>query len=200
MWNVLSGVSLGALTGLLLGLSASPVVGSVLGALIAGILVFLSLSNAADGAVGGDLNDTKLIRVSVFSMAATAAALLGIMIRSEQWLGASALQQQYSDLLSIGIPPRDAKAAILDRVKATPLDAEADRMRSPVLFAADVTTEQCQELDPDKFGSAQGAFTRYEAAGDPWRETAQQVEKLVPAADQMTVLKFVHQIHCAGKS
>ena len=82
--NVLAGVALGTLLGLLVGLTNSPVVAIVVGALASGLLVLLGL-----GATKGE--DAAATRANAgrlcgFGFAAAAALLVGMGIRTHETL------------------------------------------------------------------------------------------------------------------
>lgn len=195
-WNVTAGASLGFLTGLLVGLSASPVVGSVLVLLVSGVLVFLSLS-AELRPKDRPFDRTVLIRVAVFGGATCMALLLGMVLRTTQWLGGTFIQQQYDDLVSIGVEPTDARATILARLKSTPLPAEAEAARGTVVFGS-ASGEKCRDLDPAQFDT-QGAITSYVNAGGIWKDAGEAIRKLVPESDQPAVIRFIYQTQCESR-
>lgn len=189
MWNVIAGVTLGALTGLLLGLSASPVVGTVLGALITGVLVFLSLNESA--ATSAPLDNAKLVRLSAFSCAAIAALLLGVAARSSSWLGPSEIQHRYSELLEIGLSPEKAQAALIQ--SAVSPSPETERVRSSAIWSG--TSKECDELKPDRFEDASSLINAYEAAGEPWQDMARGVMEL-PAGHQIRIITLMYKSRC----
>jgi len=83
--QILSGVGLGLLLGMIAGLSVSPVVQVILGALVTVVTGFLGLQAApADGAASGVLGNLKIneVRIGSFAFACVAGILCGLFIRS----------------------------------------------------------------------------------------------------------------------
>lgn len=93
-----AGASLGLLLGLLVGLSASPVVSSVIAALVALLAGLFGLSEKLP--IG--LSTRGAHRLTVFALAATAAVLLGLALRTQGLLMPSVAEQR-RQLADIGI-------------------------------------------------------------------------------------------------
>lgn len=179
MANIVSGLSLGALTGILIGLSASPVVGSVLGSLITGIIVFLSLTG---NEVQTPLMDrSKLARLTAFSLSTILFMIVGICARSGDWLGRSEIQRKYDDLKSIGFSEKAARDLVVSQLERS--DPEGERARSPILWSSTPEKLSCAELDPSSFADNASILESYMGAGEPWSDLA----TLAATSDQKTL-------------
>ena len=186
MANILSGLSLGALTGLLLGLSASPVVGSVLGSLIAGIMVFLSLSDT--DAQAPRMDRSKLSRLTSFSLSTIVVLLIGIGARSGEWLGRSEIQRKYDDLLQIGFDESKARELVAESLTSS--DSELERARSPVLWSSKGSRSGCADLDPAVYTDDESILQAYASAGLPWSDLTKptDVNKSSPLRERAQAL------------
>ena len=100
-----AGVGVGAVVGIIMGLSASPVVGTVLGALSAGLLVLLGLNNRPSDALSS-------LRVAAFGIACMAAILLGIAVRTHSWLSPN-VHEEVARWTSAGFSPQQAQQLVL---------------------------------------------------------------------------------------
>jgi hypothetical protein len=90
--QLFAGVGLGLLVGVLVGLSSSPVVSVVLGALAAGMVTLLGFARSSkDG--DSSYAEGSVIRLGGFGVACAAAVLLGVAIRTHSWLSPSIANQ-----------------------------------------------------------------------------------------------------------
>src|ERR1700741_2864708 len=89
--QLFAGVGLGLLVGVL-GLSSSPVVSVVVGALAAGMVTLLGFARSSkDG--DSSYAEGSVIRLGGFGVACAAAVLLGVAIRTHSWLSPSIAKQ-----------------------------------------------------------------------------------------------------------
>ena len=90
--QLFAGVGLGLLVGVLVGLSSSPVVSVVVGALASGMVTLLGfVRSSKDGEAGS--SEGSVIRLGGFGVACAAAVLFGLFIRTHNWLSPSIADQ-----------------------------------------------------------------------------------------------------------
>lgn len=146
-----AGAALGLLLGLLVGLSASPVVSSVVTALVALLAALFGLSDKLP--LG--LSRVGAHRLAAFSLAACAAVLLGLQLRT-RWLSPDVAELK-RQLVEIGITEPTEQKAMLRFLRfgllpagtqAAGKDGEAARLAVagalPLLYAEDA--DFCGEL------------------------------------------------------
>jgi hypothetical protein len=100
-----AGASIGSLLGLIMGLSVSPVVHTVLGALAAGLLALLGIRGKAHNDIAGSQGSTVL-RIFGFGSFCTIFLLLGIFFRTHDTLAPS-LRSQQEKLAAPGLLNQD---------------------------------------------------------------------------------------------
>src|ERR1700744_6070560 len=94
--QLFAGVGLGLLVGVLVGLSSSPVVSVVVGALAAGMVTLLGFARSSkDG--DSSYAEGSVIRLGGFGVACAAAVLLGVAIRTHSLGGKYA---EYAEKIS----------------------------------------------------------------------------------------------------
>jgi hypothetical protein len=79
--DILAGCAMGALVGLLIGLSNAPVVGAVVSALLALLVTFLGLGGAGPVKIDAKI-ERRLVGFCIFCVI---ALLLGVAARANQW-------------------------------------------------------------------------------------------------------------------
>lgn len=136
------GVSLGLLLGILAGLSASPIVASVAGGLVALLAGLFGLSDKT----GRTLTRNGARRIVAFGLAATIAAPIGVIARTHDWLAPS-VKWQRDSMTEIGITDPKEQNELLRLVRfgilpkgttAAPKDSAAAQIagaRAPVLYS-----------------------------------------------------------------
>lgn len=144
--NVFAGSALGGLLGLLLGSSTTPLVASIVTALVALLATFLGLSEQA----GSRLRIASLFRIGAFACGMLAGAVLGLMARTHQWFAPS-LADQIREAVSVEALPQGAR----DTVKLlryglapggnTPSDARIAANMNPVFYSA-LSNSDCNQL------------------------------------------------------
>ncbi|MFI5117594.1 MAG: hypothetical protein ACHP8B_12945 [Terriglobales bacterium] len=158
-----AGASIGALLGLIMGLSVSPVVLTVLGALAAGLLALLGFSDRSNSADAAPPRGT--LRVFGFGAFCTLFVVVGIIFRTHDTLAPSIADQE-SRLSSSGLFSKTEIHQILllkafglsqsTGTKSTDgLQAVAGRSiaasSAPVLFASQA--EICQVMRRDQYNN-----------------------------------------------
>jgi hypothetical protein len=186
----LAAIFLGALIGTLIGLSGSPVVATVLGTLVSGALIFMSVVSSETGKIP-IVKKGKSVRILLFSLSATVALLAGVLARNNYWLGGSQIERQYHDLLSVGIDESQAQRAVLQFFLSAEERTE-DIQRAPILFSN--LTDDCDAIDLGRISDISGIIAAFTSAGPPW----ENVKDL--ADDEITreKLEFVHRFLCEG--
>jgi hypothetical protein len=96
--NIIAGGSLGLVIGTLAGLSASPVVGALLGTLSTGAMAFLTLRSETATA-------SNLTRIGAFGLACLFGSMSGVYLRANNILGLTP-KRFIAQLEAAGINPR----------------------------------------------------------------------------------------------
>lgn len=189
--RVSSGASLGALVGFVTGMSASPVVQGLLGALGGLLVAWLSLRPAsaqAHGAERAPAEPPSTLRLVSFALAALAALLLGLHARVHDWLGAS-LEERIERWERAGWSHPDAMAIVLQQELGD--GARRAAQRSGVLFG---TEGSLPNLDPASFrNDPERVLASYRLSGPPWDALVEPLEGLQPER-QLVILEAVWQL------
>jgi hypothetical protein len=109
-----AGGSIGALVGLCMGLSVSPVVATVLAALGTSLLALLGLKDSSADAAGRFQTYRNSLRVLGFGLFAILAVGAGLLIRTHGWLSPP-LTVQKAILKDAGFNDRDIRRVLLGR-------------------------------------------------------------------------------------
>lgn len=168
--QLFSGASIGLLLGLLMGLSTSPVVALVVGA-IAALLgtVVLPLTKANDTTPARQRDAAW--RAGALGIAAIVGLAAGVWMRTHDVLSPPrpTLAEQVAAVQAAGFSADEARRLVASRefpaaraASASAAAAAAD-YRSTVLFSADSAT--CEKLAPSRFKDVAAAAAAYEAAG-----------------------------------
>lgn len=172
--QVFSGASIGLLLGLLMGLSASPVVALVVGAFAAllGAVVLPQAKGGANDTTPGRQHSAAW-RSGALSLAAIVGLVAGLWMRTHDALSPPrpTLAQQVAAVQAAGFGAEEARRLVASRefpaaraasAPTAAAPAIADH-RSTILFSADATT--CERLAPSRFKDVAAAALSYEAAG-----------------------------------
>lgn len=205
VWTqVFSGIGLGLLLGLIAGMSVSPVVQTILGALITVVTGFLSVQGG-EGDSGSFFDRIKVneLRIGSFGVAAVVGILLGMTVRSNDLLSGSIEYQvqrwtaagyEKSDALKyvafekLGIMPKGVDVAVGDMQKA----------KSSSLFTELSKIDLCAELDPARYGrkSVEVLAAYRQQQNDQLKAFADQVEKQGSPEHQLAVLEANWKLLC----
>lgn len=190
--NFLAGAALGAFIGLLIGLSANPIVAAVAAGLVALLGAFFGLAKDAP-----TQTPDWLLRVMGFGFVGIAALLVGLHLRVTDGFAPS-LTREVNELTSAGFDKPDALALVrYRRFGLVPSGTTAGEApggtrtaatppaRSTALFGASAQT--CNELDPQRFANTDEALAAFTRKGGAW---AQLVPHAV-AVDPTTRGRFI---------
>ncbi|MDF7815146.1 hypothetical protein [Hymenobacter sp. YC55] len=191
------GAGVGALIGVLTGLSISSTVAVVIGSLTSVLIVLLGLKETADA-------HYHALRTGAFGFACTGALLTGIYLRAHNALapnihnevlrwtahGEFSLEEakRYVAYERLGIIPPEAT---LDTTRQSP-----HRSRRTVLFAATITLSDCTKLKGYENFSLQEEVEAYRRTGALWKSLAEGVVKHVPASEQQNTLHLTRKCLC----
>ena len=201
-----AGASIGALLGLIIGLSVSPVVLTVLGALATGLLALLGLKGRSESEESV-ARARGTLRVFGFGSFCTIFLLLGILFRTHDTLAPS-LQNQVAKLSASGIFSKEEIHQIL-LLKAFGLSAagkdkgtEALQVvsgrnvagsGSPVLFASQ--TEVCQVIRRDQYSSISAYVDSLKNHGGDYNKLAEVIAGQKPE-DQEKLAASLSDLLC----
>ena len=177
-----AGTCLGALVGLMAGLSVSPVAQAVLSAICASIGGWLVSApgprpSPKEATAGPETNADSLdrsamnLRLIGFSTAAIVGIIIGISARTHNWLGAS-VPERLKPWRDAGFSETEARKAILLEVT----DANsASKHASGVLFSA---SRKVPKLNPRDYGNdVVKILQAYRNQGEPWASLADTVSR-----------------------
>jgi hypothetical protein len=196
--NVIAGGTLGFLFGFAMGLSSSPIVNTVMGALVGVVAAFLTLKGGFQHSKTADPEtETKLMRrLTAFAVCAVLGILGGLILRANNLLSTSPTYQEYRELLSIGFPETEARAIIRSRFEKEPSKVDDRQQRWTALFSGQ-SADVCRQLDVDRFATAADAIAKYKGSGAPWADFADEVAAKVQGEDnQKQTLKAFHNFVC----
>lgn len=196
---------MGFLLGFLIGLSASPVVGSVVGGLTALLVTFFGLRNP-DAEAGGpsageaaSIREARVYTVGAFGLLATVGVAAGLFVRTHDLLSMSP-QERVRRWMDAGFPESEARAVarfeltgILPSGATIPEDRDLASPGSSLLFAG--RKEQCDRLDLSQLGDAESLRNAFLLEGEPWASIAGAVASL-PPSDQVQALEAVRRLAC----
>jgi hypothetical protein len=208
--QLFAAIGLGLLVGILVGLSSSPVVSVVVGALAAGMVTLLGFARPAKD---GDPSyaDGSAVRLGGFGVACSVAVLLGLFIRTHDWLSPS-IADQVSEVQKAGFSGEEARrwvayknvGAVLDsgtsRGSNGGKDASAAGVRGAealagsVLFAS-ANSSECQNFDTSRYKDVSEHLYSLRQLGGKYAEYAEKISTL-DATQQKTVLESLRLLFC----
>lgn len=215
-----AGGAVGALLGFTMGMSASPVVGTVLAALGAGLLALLGLKREGEAEREASVCAASSWRILGFGILAVAATLLGVAIRTHGWLSPS-LAEQHRALTEAGFSDVEARQILWARENmpaepASPLPAPealrpADDRTTPaalhtdagpplasphdsVLFAA--AADDCSKLDAGQYRDMNAFLSSLGQRKGKYGQLAADLQRL-DAADQKAAAAALRQFVCS---
>ena len=190
MLEILAGAALGMLVGTVVGLSASPVTGSLLAGLLALLAGFFGLR--ADAAA------VHLSRVVAFGATCTVALVFAIHSRANNTLGGD-LNTSKARWEAVGLyTPAEVKRLVALEVLGvdltqTGVKPDENAPGRGVLHAADAST--CAILRPDRHATPADWRTAFEVSGGQWRALANAIAAASPEVQQR-VLTAVYTLAC----
>ncbi len=205
---------IGALLGTILGLSITPVVATVVGALTSLLAVFLGL----DGQEKTRLPRVNGLRIGAFGFATIAGLLLGMFLRINnpmmlapedailRWQTAfednPSLAQQMMVFERTGLRPSELSFGTAAGEDVRPLRSGYERCARAyqVLYNAFGDFDVCGRLRPERLDDPAGTLGTYTSAGAP--EVVQQIGGYLSRVSEQelpTALALSHDILCAVK-
>lgn len=178
--NLIAGVALGALTGLLIGLSSSAVVGSVIGALTALLAGFFGLRELKSE--DREQRPGYLYRIMAFAFACLLLVTGGLYLRTHDSLSPTP-KEQVDELKLAGFSKDQAlQITAWQRYGVTFSKASGDitvtakdspSPLSTILFSIDSTTlSKCADLHGENHADAENRRRAFDTAGGIWRDVA----------------------------
>ena len=197
--HVLWGGSLGLCVGLIMGLSSTPVVGTIIGALAA---LFATMF----GAKGDDLS--AFARIGGFGAACVIGVIGGISLRAHNILGTT-VTAQVTEWVGAGYDPAIAHQIVLYRelgLLLGPNGTLAETPRSGKVagsatggFLSARADEECRQLDPVLFGDDPAKILRsYRNTGGAWDSLSRTLEGLPPDR-QKSIVHASWRLACPEK-
>ena len=203
--DVLAGAGLGLLTGILIGLSASPVVAVVVGAISAAMLPLLGIVEKSTGDKPHAPSASSW-RIAGFGFVCATAVVYGVHIRTSDLLSPS-ISTQISNLTKAGFTPESAREWVAIKNLGTPLGKEnaaaADKTSpargspgpsSSVLFAGPADDE-CPAFDPARYKNTNEQLAYLKSRGGQFAAFARNVETQ-PGAGQSAALNAAKHLFC----
>jgi hypothetical protein len=207
--QLFAGAGLGLLVGVLVGLSSSPVVSGLVGALAAGMVTLLGFARPAkeDQQDQPSYTDGSVVRLGSFGLACAAAVILGLFIRTHNWASPS-IAEQVSEVQKAGYSPEEARRWVAYRnigtsTPAANSDASAASTHSTggtasaagsVLFSG-ANQGECQHFDTNRYKDAQEHLYALRQLGGRYAEYAEKISSL-DASQQKTVLNSLRLLFC----
>jgi hypothetical protein len=192
-----AGIGTGALLGLLLGLSASPVVAVVVGGLVTAAAAYWNLSAPRADASGSQA--MRALAAGILCVGCIAGLLGGLWLRARDVFGVSPAQQ-VERWKAAGYLPSEARA--LAAYQATGLVSsgyvaapgeQRSPARSTALFSG--ASESCDQVRPDDYADAANLRAAFVKAGGRWRAMA-DATSTTDAALQLSLLSIAWQLAC----
>lgn len=204
--QLFAGVGLGLLVGVLVGLSSSPVVAVVVGALAAGMVTLLGFTRSGkDGEPS--YSEGSVIRLGGFGVACAAAVLFGLFIRTHNWLSPS-ISSQVSEVQKAGYSDEEARrwvaykniGAILESGSSKGSDNQSTPARGTESVAGSVlfsgaNSGECQHFDTSRYKDAPEHLYSLRQLGGKYAEYAEKISTL-DATQQKTVLESLRILFC----
>jgi hypothetical protein len=210
--QLFAGAGLGLLVGVLVGLSSSPVVAGLVGALAAGMVTLLGFARPAKENQQAQPSYTgysegSVVRLGSFGVACAAAVILGLFIRTHNWASPS-IAEQVSEVQKAGYSGDEARRWVAYRnigtaTLAANSDASAASTHSTggtasaagsVLFSG-ANQGECQHFDTNRYKDAQEHLYALRQLGGKYAEYAEKISSL-DASQQKTVLNSLRLLFC----
>jgi hypothetical protein len=205
--QLFAGTGLGLLVGILVGLSSSPVVSVVVGALAAGMVTLLGFARSATNDQPS-LTEGSVVRLGSFGVACTAAVIFGLFIRTHNWISPS-IAEQVSEVQKAGYTAEEARRWVSYKnigtsTPGTTSDGSAASTHSTgatasvagsVLFSG-ANEGECQHFDTNRYKDTQEHLYALRQLGGKYAEYAEKISSL-DASQQKTVLNSLRLLFCA---
>jgi hypothetical protein len=204
--QLFAGAGLGLLVGVLVGLSSSPVVAGLVGALATGIVALLGFGRSAQEDQPSYI-DGSVVRLGSFGLACAAAVILGLFIRTHNWASPS-IAEQVSEVQKAGYTGEEARRWVAYKnIGTSTLEASNDAPAAAthsnsgtapsagsVLFSGSNQGE-CQHFDTNRYKDAQEHLYALRQLGGKYAEYAEKIASL-DTGQQKTVLNSLRLLFC----
>jgi hypothetical protein len=204
--GIAAATGIGALLGMLVGMSTAPVVANLVATFTAAAVAFLGLRGSATAPVAAPgapapaaapaSSNTLHIRIAAFAIAAIAGILVGVYIRAHDLFSPTAAQRVRA-WQEAGVPRRDAVKLLMFREGIVPEGWKVDPKHAPttqslsVLYSA--TVEEWEEADPKRWGNKPDkSVENWTARGGQWKALAETVKTHVPSDQQQQAFTELH--------
>jgi hypothetical protein len=195
--EVLAGVGLGFAVGILVGMSTSPVVAIVVSSLAAVLATFFGLSAPSNDA-------TRVLRIASFGFACPVAVILGLGVRSHNWLGPS-VEQQIKDWTNAGYTVQQARAFVAFRqlglvpegqkTAAVPKSSVDSGLFSAPDSTNDPVVAECGRLVSSRFPTANERLDAMKRAGGVWKTLGDSIVN-PNSAQSAAVIEAAYRLAC----
>jgi hypothetical protein len=197
--NVFSGTGVGLLLGIVVGLSSSPVVGTVVGALAAGLLALLGLKDSRDHP-----SPIQALRLAAFGFACTLGVIIGLVLRTSDWLSPK-LSIQQQEWKAIGFSDDEAKKIVLYRSTGLIMgpftvpqgSASLGGKTASSLFSGSSATDTCTATDTAQYASTAEHVKALKQAGGSLERLADVIKDMKPD-DQKRFLETINRWVCGA--
>ncbi len=199
--DVFGGTGIGLLTGLLVGLSTSPIVGTVLGGILTLGVLWLGFEEVRKAGLEDSDPATKLLarrsismRMGCFGLACAGGVLAGLYLRTNNALAPSIRSQrdEWADLLRDRSKEKRLATAFLMQRKLQGGDVDR-RALTTMLFSDTETEEPPIDTDPDAWSRISQLVEALEDAGEPWATLASKLASH-DESTQRLVLECIHAL------
>jgi hypothetical protein len=204
--QLFAGIGLGLLVGVLVGLSSSPVVSVVVGALAAGMVTLLGFVQSVKAGETSN-SEGSVVRLGGFGVACTAAILLGLFIRTHDLLSPS-IADQVSEVQKAGYTSPEARrwvayknvGAVLESGSSGGSTAQpetgrgAESVAGSVLFSS-ADAGECQHFDTARYKDVPEHLYSLRQSGGKYAEYAEKISTL-DASRQKAVLDSLRLLAC----
>jgi hypothetical protein len=198
-FNALAGIGIGMLLGIAVGLSSSPVIGVVVGAMGTGLLALLGLKD--NTAIP---NPAQALRLVGFGFACTVGLLVGLLLRTSDVLSPKLISQQ-EQWKSIGFSEDEAKKVVLYQrvglllppLVTPPGNLQLAGKSSTSLFAGNSQMDVCSATNSSSFASTDEHLNALDQAGGRLREFANTLRGLKPD-EQKRILASINHLACGS--
>lgn len=191
--DVFAGVGLGLFLGTIAGLSVSPVVQAILGALVTVLTGFLSVQAT------GPRSGASALRIGCFGFASVVGLLFGLYVRTANPF--ESIDQRVKDWTRADYSKEQAKAFVaFERLGFKPKDQEVVgaentvKEHSTAIFAAVVADNDCADLDPDNFRNDATRMIQEYQRHAGWKVLAEKAQ--AAGAGAAPILEAAYHLAC----
>jgi hypothetical protein len=197
--SILGGSGVGLLLGMVVGLSSSPVVGAVVGALAAGLLALLGLKEK-----DVDLTAVQCLRLGCFGFACCLGVVIGLWLRTSDRLSPRLTEQQqqwkaigFSDDETRKIVLYRSTGLLLEPLKIEAISSVSGGKTATSLFSVSSGSDICTASDASQFASTSEQVKALKQSGGSFGRLADSLQGL-KSADQKHILEVINHWACGS--